>query len=159
MLPFASSYFEARASRKLYNVAFALAGVEFQPGQRCISTRGSHSACTAFRLIDRSSSRGPPVKDQFGPHYAKMYKFRQVFKKTLAAVRTQYPAARLDMDGRGMTLVHSAPPCLEAECRRCLAAAKSTNPAARASGRIGFAFSIQLPCVVRTSQDLLSGFA
>ena len=50
------------------------------------------------------------VKDQFGPHYTKMYKFRQVFKKTLAAVRTQYPAARLDMDGRGMTLVHSAPP-------------------------------------------------
>lgn len=50
------------------------------------------------------------VKDQFGSHYAKMYKFRQVFKTTLKAVQTQYPAARLEMDHRGMTLFNSAPP-------------------------------------------------
>jgi hypothetical protein len=50
------------------------------------------------------------IKDQFGYNYAAMFKFKQVFRGTLRAVRTQYPAARLEIDGRGITLRCSAPP-------------------------------------------------
>lgn len=57
------------------------------------------------------------IKDQFGWHYRDMYKFRQVFKETLRSVLTQYPSARVETNGGGMTLHHSAPPVL---CRHSL---------------------------------------
>ena len=50
------------------------------------------------------------LRDQFGWHYGKMYKFRQVFRDTLAMVLSQYRAARLELDDRGMTLRNSPSP-------------------------------------------------
>jgi hypothetical protein len=50
------------------------------------------------------------LKAQFGSHYSAMFKFRQVFGQTLRLVCTQYPAARVELDGRGMTLRNSPPP-------------------------------------------------
>lgn len=50
------------------------------------------------------------LKDQFGFHYDKMFKFKQVFRTTLTMVKTQYPAAKYTMDDRGMTLMNSHPP-------------------------------------------------
>jgi hypothetical protein len=50
------------------------------------------------------------LRDQFGWHYGKMYKFRQVFRETLAMVLSQYRAARLELDDRGMTLRNSPSP-------------------------------------------------
>ena len=50
------------------------------------------------------------VKDQFGWHYSAMFKFRQVFRQTLDLVCSQYRAAQIELDGRGMTLRNSAPP-------------------------------------------------
>lgn len=55
------------------------------------------------------------IKEQFGWHYGRMDNFKRVFRDTLRAVQTQYPAARLDLDDRGMTLHHSPPPVL---CRQ-----------------------------------------
>ena len=50
------------------------------------------------------------LKDQFGFHYDKMFKFKQVFRTTLRMVKTQYPAARFDMNNKGITLQCSPPP-------------------------------------------------
>jgi Plasmid encoded RepA protein len=50
------------------------------------------------------------VKEQFGWNYGKMFKFKEVFRTTLAIVKTQYPAARFTLDGKGMVLFNSAPP-------------------------------------------------
>jgi hypothetical protein len=50
------------------------------------------------------------VKAQFGWHYGEMYKFKQVFRKTLGEVATQYRAARIEMGDEGLTLRHSPPP-------------------------------------------------
>ena len=50
------------------------------------------------------------LKDQFGRHYAAMFKFRQVFRHTLAQVLLEYRGARVELDGRGMTLRNSPPP-------------------------------------------------
>jgi hypothetical protein len=50
------------------------------------------------------------LKEQFGWHYQSMRKFRQVFRQTLDIVHSQYRGARLDLDERGITLRHSAPP-------------------------------------------------
>lgn len=55
------------------------------------------------------------LKDQFGWHYERMRKFREVFSVTLRKVLTQYPGARIEADERGLTLYHSSPPVL---CRR-----------------------------------------
>jgi hypothetical protein len=41
-----------------------------------------------------------------------MFKFRQVFRRTLALVHAQYPAARFELTGRGMMLYRSPPPIL-----------------------------------------------
>lgn len=57
------------------------------------------------------------LKDQFGWHYSSLRKFRQVFRETLRTVCTQYPAARISDDERGLTLHHSSPPVL---CRSSL---------------------------------------
>ena len=50
------------------------------------------------------------LKDQFGWHYQSIRKFRQVFRQTINIVHSQYRGARIELDGRGITLRHSAPP-------------------------------------------------
>lgn len=50
------------------------------------------------------------LKEQFGWHYDKMFKFKQVFRETLQTVKTQYPAARFDVNNKGMLLQASPPP-------------------------------------------------
>ena len=50
------------------------------------------------------------LKGQFGWHYKRMNDFKTEFRQTLRQVLTVYPAARVELDDRGMTLWHSAPP-------------------------------------------------
>jgi Plasmid encoded RepA protein len=50
------------------------------------------------------------LRNQFGWHYSAMFKFRQVFRQTLDLVCSQYRGARIEIDGRGLTLCHSSPP-------------------------------------------------
>jgi hypothetical protein len=50
------------------------------------------------------------LKEQFGWHYSRIRKFREVFRLTLNMVLSQYQAARLELDDRGMTLRNSPPP-------------------------------------------------
>jgi hypothetical protein len=50
------------------------------------------------------------LKAQFGWHYSRMRKFRDVFRQTLDTVLSQYRGTRLELDGRGITLHHSPPP-------------------------------------------------
>jgi hypothetical protein len=39
-----------------------------------------------------------------------MFKFKEVFRRTLSMVKTQYPAAKFDMNERGMLLYNCPPP-------------------------------------------------
>jgi hypothetical protein len=48
--------------------------------------------------------------EQFGQGYKRIRKFREVFSATLRMVHVVYPAARFDIDGRGMILFNSHPP-------------------------------------------------
>jgi hypothetical protein len=68
------------------------------------------------------------LKDQFGWHYNSIRKFRQVFRPTLELALAQYPGARIELDGGGLTLHHSPPPVL---CRRSpvIIGSKSSAPA------------------------------
>ena len=50
------------------------------------------------------------VKDQFGQGYRRVRDFRRVFRTALTQVLIQYQAARVEEDGRGLTLRNSAPP-------------------------------------------------
>jgi hypothetical protein len=50
------------------------------------------------------------LKEQFGPDYGHMFNFKRVFRIALKQVLTQYRAARLDLDDRGMTAWQSPPP-------------------------------------------------
>jgi hypothetical protein len=50
------------------------------------------------------------LRDQFGWHYNRIRKFREVFRQTLAIVLSQYRGASLELDDRGMTLRNSPPP-------------------------------------------------
>jgi hypothetical protein len=50
------------------------------------------------------------VQEQFGQGYDRIRKFREVFRTTLKLVTAVYQDARIDLDGRGMTLFHSRPP-------------------------------------------------
>jgi hypothetical protein len=50
------------------------------------------------------------LKDQFGWRNERVRDFRRVFTRTLGTVLTQYRAARVELDDRGMTLRHSPPP-------------------------------------------------
>lgn len=52
----------------------------------------------------------PTLQLQFGWHYGRLDKFKAVFRDTLKQVHSQYRAADVDLDGRGMTLRHSPPP-------------------------------------------------
>ena len=50
------------------------------------------------------------LKAQFGWHYDRMDKFKAVFRQTVRDVHSQYRAADIELDRRGMTLRHSPPP-------------------------------------------------
>ena len=50
------------------------------------------------------------LKAQFGWHYDRMNNFKAVFRRTLRDVHSQYRAADVELDGRGMTLRRSPPP-------------------------------------------------
>lgn len=50
------------------------------------------------------------LKQQFGPDYGRMDKFKAKFRVALRQVRARYDRARLDLDNRGITLHHSLPP-------------------------------------------------
>lgn len=50
------------------------------------------------------------LKAQFGWHYDRMDKFKAVFRQTLQVVHSQYRAADIKLDGRGMILRRSPPP-------------------------------------------------
>ena len=50
------------------------------------------------------------LKAQFGWHYDRMDKFKAVFRQTVRDVHSQYRAADIELDGRGITLRHSPPP-------------------------------------------------
>jgi Plasmid encoded RepA protein len=50
------------------------------------------------------------LKEQFGHQYGRMDNFKRVFRHTVDMVLTQYRAARIELDGRGMTLRNSSPP-------------------------------------------------
>jgi hypothetical protein len=52
----------------------------------------------------------PRLHQQFGHGYKQLRQFRAAFLKTLRDVQTQYPEARLDPDGGGLTLYQSPPP-------------------------------------------------
>ena len=52
----------------------------------------------------------PALKQQFGPDYGRMSNFKGPFRKALAQVLTRYRAARIELDGYGMTLHNSQPP-------------------------------------------------
>ena len=50
------------------------------------------------------------LKAQFGWHYDRMDNFKAVFRQTLCVVHSQYRAADISLDGRGMILRRSPPP-------------------------------------------------
>ena len=50
------------------------------------------------------------LKDQFGWNYKRMNNFRAEFLKALEQVHSQYRAARIECDERGMTMWNSPPP-------------------------------------------------
>ena len=46
---------------------------------------------------------------QFGPEYGRLRRFRQVFLQALRQVCVVYPAAKLEVNGKGL-LLHTSPP-------------------------------------------------
>ena len=50
------------------------------------------------------------LQEQFGWHYGRMNNFKAMFRQTLRQVHSQYRAADVELDGKGMTLRHSPPP-------------------------------------------------
>ena len=52
----------------------------------------------------------PVLQEQFGWGYGRLTAFRSVFTRNMALVKTQYQAANVNLDGRGMTLRHSMSP-------------------------------------------------
>jgi len=50
------------------------------------------------------------LKDQFGLGHARMNNFKAVFWIALSQVACEYPAAKIEQDGRGLTLRNSPPP-------------------------------------------------
>lgn len=50
------------------------------------------------------------IKQQFGPDYGRMDKFKAVFRVALRQVRARYQRAIIELDDRGITLHHSLPP-------------------------------------------------
>ena len=63
--------------------------------------------------IERGKSAFVPwaaLKAQFGWHHDRMSNFKAEFRRTLRDVHSQYQAARIEQDRRGITLRHSPPP-------------------------------------------------
>ena len=52
----------------------------------------------------------PALQAQFGWHYDRLRKFREVFTQAVRLVHSQYRAADISLDGRGMILRRSPPP-------------------------------------------------
>lgn len=52
----------------------------------------------------------PALQAQFGWHYERLRKFREIFNQTVGLVHGQYRAARIELDDRGMTLRCSPSP-------------------------------------------------
>ena len=52
----------------------------------------------------------PAVHEQFGHGYKRIRAFREFFQKVAKQVLVVYPDAKIDVDGRGVTLRHSPPP-------------------------------------------------
>lgn len=50
------------------------------------------------------------LNEQFGGGYARLRDFRRAFQQNLRLVLTQYGAAQIEADERGLTLAHSLPP-------------------------------------------------
>jgi hypothetical protein len=50
------------------------------------------------------------LKDQFGPDYSSIRKFRQVFMEALRQVHAVYRAAKIDVTAEGLFLYTSPPP-------------------------------------------------
>lgn len=50
------------------------------------------------------------IKDQFGDGYGRMDNFKRVFRVAMRQVLSQYLAANVEEDGRGLTLRNSPPP-------------------------------------------------
>ena len=50
------------------------------------------------------------LREQFGPDYRRMDKFKAKFRSALVQVQRRYQAARIELDGKGMTARNSPPP-------------------------------------------------
>jgi hypothetical protein len=50
------------------------------------------------------------LQDQFGYNYGRIIDFKMAFRDILTMVHSQYPEAKFDIDGTGMTLKNSPPP-------------------------------------------------
>jgi hypothetical protein len=59
----------------------------------------------------------PALHEQFGQGYSRLRKFREFFLGMLPQIKTAYPAAAFDADGRGMLLFQSEPPVLKRQIR------------------------------------------
>ena len=64
------------------------------------------------RVPDGKSQLVPwtSLQEQFGQEYVRLRKFREFFLAILPAVKSAYTEARIDVDGRGLTLWQSPPP-------------------------------------------------
>jgi hypothetical protein len=62
------------------------------------------------RIRERAFVPWTSLKDQFGYGYSEIRQFRKFFLSALKDVQTQYPAAKIDADGKGLTLHQSPPP-------------------------------------------------
>jgi hypothetical protein len=52
----------------------------------------------------------PMLKDQFGPDFERLRKFREKFMEALRQAHVVYPAAKIDVTGQGLFLYTSPPP-------------------------------------------------
>lgn len=59
----------------------------------------------------------PLLKDQFGPDFDRLRKFREKFMEALRQVHTVYPAAKIDVTGQGLFLYTSPPPVAKTSVR------------------------------------------
>jgi hypothetical protein len=55
----------------------------------------------------------PALKDQFGPDFNRLRKFREKFMQALRQVCAVYPAAKIDVNRNGLFLYTSPPPVVK----------------------------------------------
>ena len=53
------------------------------------------------------------LKEQFGPDFQRIRKFRETFMDALRQVHVVYPAAKIEVHGRGLFLHTSPPPVVK----------------------------------------------